>query len=202
MQCTVLGILGPYTLIKLTHNGEDVALNLIARKLVNLIALQPQQMILQSYIRNNALVATPIHLPPPATPMAFSQPPVMPMTPPAPSPAAVPAAVAPPPALLTYKSATLEPDSEHAVYVSYVFDGPLQFSVQLKKLEDMLTKLMCELNNMALLPLDESPIPGTVCVAKCLEDSYICRAVVTSLVDSNVKVSDIFYESLIVFNLL
>ncbi|KAL3281928.1 hypothetical protein HHI36_005131 [Cryptolaemus montrouzieri] len=89
--------------------------------------------------------------------------------------------------LLQYKSFTLEPNSQHEVYVSYITDGPCHFSVQLKKYESSLVQLMREINSISLKPLEELPIPGTVCLAKCIEDNHICRAVVTSEVDSQYK---------------
>lgn len=101
------------------------------------------------------------------------------------------AQVMPPPdqSLLQYKSVTLEPNTRHEVYVSYITDGPCHFSVQLKKSEGILAQLMREINSIPLKPFEELPIPGTVCLAKCIEDSHICRAVITSEVDNQYKVS-------------
>lgn len=158
----------------LNSKNEDIALSLIARRLVLSISLHTQEMILHSYLSRSQGVpaAIPASIPAdivPSIPLAMHQPLTQ-------------------PTLLNYKALTLEPASEHAVYVSYVSDGPLQFSVQLKKMEDTLVKLMNELDKMALQPLEETVIPGTVCVAKCMEDGYFCRAVVTSMVDSQYKV--------------
>ncbi|XP_044751082.1 maternal protein tudor-like isoform X3 [Coccinella septempunctata] len=89
--------------------------------------------------------------------------------------------------LLQYKSVTLEPNSRHEIYVSYITDGPCHFSVQLKKSEAILAQLMREINSIPLKTFDELPIPGTVCLAKCMEDSHICRAVITSEVDNQYK---------------
>ncbi|XP_045471417.1 maternal protein tudor-like isoform X3 [Harmonia axyridis] len=89
--------------------------------------------------------------------------------------------------LLQYKSVTLEPNSRHEVYVSYITDGPWHFSVQLKKSAGILAQLMREINSIPLKPFDELPIPGTVCLAKCIEDNHICRAVITNEVDNHYK---------------
>lgn len=169
MHYTIIAQIGPYNLIRLiSANNDDLALNFISRRLVNSISLHTQEMILHSYLSRiqNVLTSPPPPQPPPQE-IQQSQ---------------------PSPTLLNFKAITLEPNSEHAVYVSYVSDGPLQFSVQLKKMEDTLAKLMNELDKMQLQPLDETVIPGTVCVAKCMEDGYFCRAVVTSMVDSQYKV--------------
>lgn len=168
MHYNVVAQVGPYTLIRLLNgNNDDVALNFISRRLVLSISLHTQEMILHSYLSRpqNVPLTAPItpSLPPPTQQQS--------------------------PTLLNYKAITLEPGSEHAIYVSYVSDGPLQFSVQLKRMEDTLAKLMSELDKMSLQPLEETVIPGTVCVAKCMEDGYFCRAVVTSMVDSQYKVN-------------
>lgn len=171
MHYNVIAQVGPYSLIRLlTGNSDDIALSLIARRLVLSISLHTQEMMLHSYLSrsHNVVVTAPI-----MSPQQQQQQQSMSST----------------PTLLNYKALTLEPGSEHAVYVSYVSDGPLQFSVQLKRMEETLAKLMNELDKMQLQPLEETVIPGTVCVAKCMEDGYFCRAVVTSMVDSQYKVS-------------
>jgi hypothetical protein len=90
--------------------------------------------------------------------------------------------------IVTYKAFTLEPGSQYEVYVSYVTDGPCNFSIQLKQSEEVLGKLMKEINSMTLTPVEGIPIPGTVCLARCMEDGHICRAVVTNEVDGQYKV--------------
>lgn len=183
MQGSQLAQVGPYTLIRLTNANGDLALNFVARRILLSISLPTQQMILQSYIGRTQLSTV--------LPKASANLNVV-LTPPSVTNTQVVStssvATQPSPALLTYKALTLEPGSEHGVYVSYVSDGPLQFSVQLKKMESALAKLMCELNHMTLQPLEDNPMPGTVCVARCIEDGYICRAVVTSMVDNQFKV--------------
>ncbi|XP_063903150.1 maternal protein tudor isoform X3 [Zophobas morio] len=90
--------------------------------------------------------------------------------------------------IATYKAFTLEPGSQYEVYVSYVTDGPCNFSIQLKQSEEVLAKLMKEINCMTLTPIEGIPLPGTVCLARCMEDAHICRAVVTNEVDGQYKV--------------
>ncbi|KAF5277757.1 hypothetical protein FQR65_LT03737 [Abscondita terminalis] len=158
LQFIIIQQVNSYTLIKLFRNGEDFALTLFNRGLVLSMASVSQTMILQS---SNV-----------PTPVATFQQPVVTQT----------------PTLLSYKAVTIEPGTESYIYVSYVSDGPCQFSVQLQKLEESLARLMRELNRMPLHPLEEDPLPGTVCVAKCIEDDHICRAVVTSMVDGQYKV--------------
>lgn len=181
MHYSIAAQVGPFTLIRLLNgNNDDLALNIISRRLVLSISLHTQEMILHSYLSRTQTVAS--------NPLNMIQPNVVPqqtVLPPA-SPQSQST-----PTFLNYKALTLEPGSEHAVYVSYVSDGPLQFSVQLKRMEDTLAKLMNELDKMQLQPLEETVIPGTVCVAKCMEDGYFCRAVVTSMVDSHYKVGKI-----------
>lgn len=89
--------------------------------------------------------------------------------------------------LFTYKPTLLQPNSEHMVYVSYVEDGPDLFSIQLQSMEDALEKLMNEINQLNLIPLKEPPVPGYPCMARCLEDNTVCRAVVINLVGDKCK---------------
>lgn len=216
MQFNILAQVGPYSLIRLSTGGEDLASNLVARSLCVSIAIQTQQMVLESYISRSPFLPlqsqpqlpivgqntqnlTPLQSRIPSTLTSLQSQPNAPIAnyPPLPvtpiqsqnlsnSPLTPVVAT---PTLLSYKASSLDAGTEHVVYVSYVSDGPLQFSVQLKKMEGTLAKLMNDLNRMPLQPLEEDAIPGTVCVAKCLEDGYICRAVVTSVVDSLFKVS-------------
>ncbi|CAH1130130.1 unnamed protein product [Ceutorhynchus assimilis] len=88
----------------------------------------------------------------------------------------------------TYKACTLEPNQQYAVYVSFVNEGPTHFSVQLKQSENLLAKLMKEINEMNLRLLEDVPLPGTICLARCEEDGNVCRAVVTNEVDTQFKV--------------
>ena len=97
------------------------------------------------------------------------------------------------PVLITYKAMPFDVNSQHEVFVSYVSDGPCLFSVQLVKLEDTLKRLMMDITTIKLIHLEEHPLPGTVCLAESAEDGYICRAVVTSMVDGAYKVSGVSF---------
>ncbi|XP_025835446.1 maternal protein tudor-like isoform X2 [Agrilus planipennis] len=172
LQWGPIGTVGNYTLIKLFKNGEDISHDFIARGLVSSVTLPSQQQILHNFsstipnlhspVRNMGVLQLMSGVPSNQTPVQ--------------------------PTLLTYKLFSLEVGSVHDVYVSYVSDGPCHFSLQLQKLEDTLTRLMKEINRMPLQPLEDDPLPGTVCVARCTEDNHICRAVVTSVVDNMYKV--------------
>lgn len=177
LQYQILNEVGLYKVIRLlTVNNDDVAMNFVMRKMVQSLSPYTQNMMLLSYSKRieeqQQMVVAAQPAPPPRSLTATSP----------------PSQVVSTPTLLNYKSLTLEPGSEHAVFVSYVADGPLHFSVQLKRLEDTLAKLMNELDRMQLQPFEEMVIPGTVCVSRCIEDGYFCRAVVTSTVDSQYKV--------------
>ncbi|XP_017783204.1 PREDICTED: maternal protein tudor isoform X2 [Nicrophorus vespilloides] len=95
-----------------------------------------------------------------------------------------------PETIITYRSTPILVNEEYKAYISYVTDGPCLFTVQLREMEEKLDNLMRDINNpgMNLQRLDDFPIPGSVCLAQSLEDNYICRAVVTSTVDSRIKV--------------
>lgn len=163
---TLISNIGPYTLIRITRNNDDVAMNLVARGMVLSVPTPAQCMVLQNYL---GIVPTQPQLssPPDST---------------------LPLPQINSPTILTYKAIPLEPGSEHTVYVSYVTDGPCLFSIQLRKLEETLKILMTEINHITLQLLEENPLPGTVCLARSLEDDYICRAVITNMVDSKFKV--------------
>lgn len=169
--------IGPYTLISLYLNKQDVTESLVERGLLLKIPIQFQQLTLQPVIARTTpptLSVAAHHLPISMAPM---QPKITPIT-----------QQIQTPTLLTYKALPLDNESEHQIYISYVSDGPCLFSVQLKKMEDQLKRLMTEINCMELQPLEEYPLPGTVCLAQSSEDGYICRAVVTSMVDGQYKV--------------
>lgn len=159
----ILTQIGPFPLIKLLRNNEDLALNLVSRGLAVTVLTQAQVMDLQNYLIN---MSQQHHRPAQVSNQVQNN----------------------TPTLLTYKTIPLEPGIEHEVFVSYVTDGPCIFSIQLKKMEDLLKKLMTEINSVTLVPLDENPLPGTVCLARSAEDGYICRAVITNMVDDQFKV--------------
>ncbi|XP_031343313.1 maternal protein tudor-like isoform X2 [Photinus pyralis] len=182
--------INPYlTLIKLFKNGEDYALSLFNRGYVLCMANVSQTMILQSINSTPppTVNQTRVALPPPQIPPGIpTQMPQVAVPVAAPSQPTLP--VQNTTTLLTFKGHTITPGTDHQVYVSYVSDGPCHFSVQLQRLEENLAKLMRELNRMELQPLEEHPLPGTVCLAKCVEDNNICRAVITSMSNNEAKV--------------
>ncbi|XP_049859923.1 tudor domain-containing 6-like isoform X2 [Schistocerca gregaria] len=77
----------------------------------------------------------------------------------------------------------LEVNSEHLVYVSFVDDGPLAFSVQLKAFEDQLASMSNEINDNPPQPMLKPLLPGSVCLGRFSEDHLLCRAVVMSVMD-------------------
>lgn len=182
--------------IKLFKSGEDISLNFINRGLVTSVPIETQQILLQNHLGYGRSPNVPSvqarqgtftqNITEPQTtrsltltkmqeqPIASRPPPIL----------TQPAS----PTLITYKAMPLEQESEHICYVSYVSDGPCLFSIQLKSFEDSLKMLMSEINEMKLQNLEETPLPGTVCLAKAMEDDLVCRAVVTNMVDSKFKV--------------
>lgn len=150
---------GQYQLIALTHNGTNLAQLLSG--FIQHIPIQVQQAVLISLN-----LKTPVMMPQQTipTPIATSA------------------------ELNTYKAVTLETGKQYPVFVSYVNDGPCHFSIQLESSLDNLGKLMKEVNSINLKMLDDVPIPGTICLARCEDDGNICRAVVTNEVDNQFKV--------------
>lgn len=158
-QCTLVGQATQYYLVKLAINGTDLCNLFIKERFMQPISLAAQQAVILSMSIQKS--NTPSTAPPPSTPST---------------------------GLNTYKACTLEPGCIYPVYVSYVNDGPCHFSVQLKQSEEVLSMLMADINSITLKPLEEIPIPGTICLARCQEDGNICRAVVTNEVDNQFKV--------------
>ncbi|XP_023023151.2 protein tudor isoform X2 [Leptinotarsa decemlineata] len=159
VQCHLLAQATQYYLVKLFLDGTDLCSLLIQRGLMQPISLQAQQAVLLS--------------------MSIQKPSTQ-----VPNPTQVAAAAA----INTYKAITLDSGEQHPVYVSYINDGPCQFSVQLKKYESVLANLMKDINCITLRLLEDIPIPGTLCLARCQEDGNVCRAVVTNEVDNQFKV--------------
>lgn len=187
LECYVVNQISNYTLLKLFKGGDDIALSLFNRGLVLSIASTAQNMILQNISLNSNFYQG--QLQPALTVMNNSSMSNLPSSSSlAITPHSSPTLASTTTTLLAYKAITLDPDSENNVYVSYVSDGPCQFSIQLETMEEFLARLMNELNKMPLHPLEENPLPGTVCVSRCVEDDHICRAVVTSMVDGQYKV--------------
>jgi len=88
---------------------------------------------------------------------------------------------------LVFKSRVLDVGSDHEVLVSYVEDGPQKFSVQVESTRDILTHLMNEINNRPKQPLQEPPLPGSVCLGRYTGDGVLCRAVVMSVMEHKCK---------------
>ncbi|VEN51587.1 unnamed protein product, partial [Callosobruchus maculatus] len=161
-QCTLLAQATQYYLAKLYLNNTDLCTVLIQRGLMQPISLQAQQAVMLSMTmqKQQSQQPQPVQPAPPSTGGSLNN----------------------------YKACTLEPGCLYPVYVSYVNDGPCHFSVQLKQSEEVLVMLMKDINSITLRPLEDVPIPGTICLARCQEDGNICRAVVTNEVDNQFKV--------------
>lgn len=184
-----VGQVGPYSLLSLFAAGRDIAESFIARQFALPIEISMQLMMLQNILKISPLGLPGVVQQQPAVMMAQRSPSI-PMNPSQTSPGA-----GGQPDLLTFKSLPLKVGSEHTVYVSYVNDGPCLFSIQLQHKEQELQELMFELNKLKLVPIEENILPGCVCLARSSEDnySYICRAVVTNMVENNYKVSYSLY---------
>ncbi|XP_076177543.1 protein tudor isoform X2 [Ptiloglossa arizonensis] len=88
---------------------------------------------------------------------------------------------------LVFKSRVLDVPSEHEVYVSFVEDGPHKFSVQLQSTSRVLSMLMRNINSHSTEPLQEPPLPGSVCLGRYTQDKVLCRAVVMSVMENKCK---------------
>ncbi|XP_032689380.1 maternal protein tudor-like isoform X3 [Odontomachus brunneus] len=87
---------------------------------------------------------------------------------------------------LVFKSRVLDVGTMHEVLVSCVEDGPQKFSVQVQSTTEILTHLMKEINNRPKKPLQEPPLPGSVCLGYT-EGRILCRAVVMSVMEHKCK---------------
>ncbi|XP_011690886.1 PREDICTED: maternal protein tudor isoform X2 [Wasmannia auropunctata] len=91
---------------------------------------------------------------------------------------------------LVFKSRVLDVGSHHEVLISHVEDGPHKFSVQVETARDILTQLMTEINNHPKQPLQEPPLPGSVCLGRYNDtggERVLCRAVVMSVMEHKCK---------------
>lgn len=163
VHCQLLSPATQYYLIKIFIDNTDLCNVLIQRGLMQPISLQAQQAVLLSMSMQRQSQSSNVVLMSPPSTLASG-------------------------GLNTYKASSLEPGCLYPVYVSYVNDGPCHFSVQLKNSEEVLVKLMNEINSINLRLLEDVPLPGTICLARCQEDGNICRAVVTNEVDNQFKV--------------
>lgn len=88
---------------------------------------------------------------------------------------------------LVFKSRVLDIGSKHDVLVSFVEDGPQKFSVQVQSTAEVLNRLMNEIDNSPKQPLQEPPLPGSVCLGRYTKDKVFCRAVVMSVMENKCK---------------
>ncbi|XP_072754733.1 protein tudor isoform X2 [Anoplolepis gracilipes] len=91
---------------------------------------------------------------------------------------------------LVFKSRVLDVNSRYRVLISHVEDGPQKFSVQVENTQAILSQLMDEINSHPKLPLQEPPLPGSVCLGRYTENEengVLCRAVVMSVMEHKCK---------------
>ncbi|XP_014611434.1 PREDICTED: maternal protein tudor isoform X1 [Polistes canadensis] len=88
---------------------------------------------------------------------------------------------------LVFKSRVLEVGSKYPVYVSHVEDGPQKFSIQIQSTSEILSKLMGDINSHPTEPLQEPPLPGSVCLGRYTMDKVLCRAVVMAVMKNKCK---------------
>lgn len=88
---------------------------------------------------------------------------------------------------LVFKSRVLDVGTMHEVLVSCVEDGPQKFSVQVRSAMEILRNLMKDINDRPKKPLQEPPLPGSVCLGYS-EGKVLCRAVVMSVMEHKCKV--------------
>ncbi|XP_012278471.1 maternal protein tudor isoform X2 [Orussus abietinus] len=91
------------------------------------------------------------------------------------------------PEALVFKTRVLEIGSMHEVYVSHMEEGPLKFSVQLRSNGKVLKMLMQSINSFNVQPLQEPPLPGSVCLGRYTNEQVLCRAVVMSVMENRCK---------------
>lgn len=96
--------------------------------------------------------------------------------------------LSPPPVqeALVFKSRVLDVGTVHEVLISCVEDGPQKFAVQVQSTTEILTRLMSEINSRPKKPLQEPPLPGSVCLGYS-EGRVLCRAVVMSVMEHKCK---------------
>jgi hypothetical protein len=196
LKSLVVAQIGNKRLIRVFYNNEDFAQILIASKIGVSIAIHAQQALIQAYYGLNS--AMPLFagftVPPPSR-MLLNHLRGQVLT------------VPPPPAIRMecnsqhvlgnvpsfretariFTTPVLELNSEHMVYVSYVEDGPLSFTVQLQATEGTLSTVMDEMNKSLPVPFTQPLMPGSVCLGRCMEDQTLCRAVVLNVLDDKCK---------------
>ncbi|XP_046422936.1 maternal protein tudor isoform X1 [Neodiprion fabricii] len=204
-------VIGSRRLLKLFYNNEDFGALLVSKELAVSVTLQDMfaahqratqprvpQMLRESVApslghnysprpqHNMYTESSPRSNPPVQEDWRSPQHRIPPVT--APPPASAPApAPAPTPEALVFKSRVLDVGSMHDVYVSFVEDGPMKFSVQVKSTAQILTQLMADVNNHPTAPLQEPPLPGSVCLGRYSLEGVLCRAVVMSVMEQKCK---------------
>lgn len=83
--------------------------------------------------------------------------------------------------------------SYHTVYCSYVQDGPILFSIQLKNQEHILDHLMTTLGNIPLQSLKRKPTFGMACIARYSEDKNYYRAAILNIQPTECRVIYVDY---------
>lgn len=83
--------------------------------------------------------------------------------------------------------------SHHLVYASYTKEGPALFSVQLKKNQSMLDRIMNDLPNVQLKNLETKPSIGMACIARSSEDRTLYRAAIMNIQQNVCRVTFIDY---------
>ena len=92
------------------------------------------------------------------------------------------------PSILEFRGRLLEVGQVYRVFVSYVEDGPIKFSVQIESMKGILKDLMSEIQKHEPVPLREPPLPGSVCLARLKINKCICRAVVMATMETQIKI--------------
>lgn len=179
-------VIGSYKLLKLCYNNEDFGELLVSKNLAVGVSLQdmfsrrqPPQNRAPHFPREN--IAAVSGYSPRAQPVQNPQQEDWRSSQHRQTPSHVPEA-------LVFKSRVLDVGSFHDVYVSYVEDGPLKFAVQVQSTSAILKQLMSEINMYPTAPLQEPPLPGSVCLGRYSLDGVLCRAVVMAVMEQKCKV--------------
>ncbi|XP_063237654.1 tudor domain-containing 6-like isoform X2 [Bacillus rossius redtenbacheri] len=186
MKGTVVARFGNRKMLKLLFQNEDFSSFLISQDICHPVMLQAQQSLAAQ--RHQVPLFAGFTVPPP---MVQQSPYSMTYSKVTPSPISQ---LPPPPvvqhraASLIFTSPLLDINSQHEVYVSYVEDGPISFSIQLKENEQALANLMDTIKSLPHVTVSGPLMPGSVCLGRYSSDKMLCRAVVTSVQADSCKV--------------
>ncbi|XP_046743365.1 maternal protein tudor [Diprion similis] len=196
-------VVGSNRLLKLFYNNEDFGALLVSKELAVSVTIQDMFAAHQKTTQRRVPQMPRESVAPPMSQNYLSRPQQKTYTelsprsnppvqedwrspqhrmPPVPAPVPSPA-----PEALVFKSRVLDVGSMHDVYVSFVEDGPMKFSVQVKSTAQILTQLMADVNNHPTAPLQEPPLPGSVCLGRYSLEGVLCRAVVMSVMEQKCK---------------